>query len=49
MANDEDEDEDDHEVPLELKRQMASYLRKYIKNGNDLSTTRARPIWVFRG
>ncbi|XDV25812.1 hypothetical protein PO909_029663 [Leuciscus waleckii] len=29
--NEEDEDEDDQEVPLELKWQMASYLRMYIE------------------
>ncbi|KAF4110215.1 hypothetical protein G5714_009467 [Onychostoma macrolepis] len=43
MMQDEDEDEDVHEVPLELKCQMSSYLRKYIENGakmrrNDLQT-----------
>ncbi len=31
MMQDEDEDEDFHEVPLELKCQMSSFLRKYIE------------------
>lgn len=34
---DEDEDDDDN-VPLELKCQIASYLRNYSENGNVLQS-----------
>ncbi|XP_058641209.1 uncharacterized protein LOC131545974 [Onychostoma macrolepis] len=41
-----DEDEDVHEVPLELKCQMSSYLRKYIENATALDLEQLVTFWV---
>ncbi|XP_051996378.1 uncharacterized protein LOC127653648 [Xyrauchen texanus] len=44
--DEEDEDEDDQEVPLELKCQMASYLRMYIENATALDIEQLVTFWV---